>query len=53
LAYDPLFNATESQLRNVLALANLPDAKLKELFEREAKMAAKESRRFSNVVPIR
>jgi hypothetical protein len=48
-----LCNASEAQLRNVLAMANVSEVELVALFEREAKMAAKESRRFGNVVPIR
>jgi hypothetical protein len=38
-----LCNASEAQLRNVLALTNLTDAELVALFEREAQMSAKES----------
>ena len=43
LVDDLLCNATESQLRNVLALANVSDAELIALFEREQQMTAKES----------
>jgi hypothetical protein len=37
-----LCNANEAQLRNVLAMANLPDAELIALFEREEKMSTRE-----------
>jgi hypothetical protein len=37
-----LCNASEEQLRNVLAMANLPDADLIALFEREEKMSTRE-----------
>jgi len=39
---DLLCNASESQLRNVLAMVNIPDAELIVLFEREEKTAARE-----------
>ena len=38
-----LCNATETQLRNVLAMANVPDGELVALFEREREMTARES----------
>jgi hypothetical protein len=50
---DLLCNATEAQLRNVLAMVRLPDAELVALFSREQKMAAKESALPANVVFIR
>lgn len=37
-----LCNATESQLRNVLAMTNLTDTELIALFEREQQFSAKE-----------
>ena len=41
-----LFNASESQLRNVLSMASrsIPDAEFIALVQREAKMAAKEAK---------
>jgi hypothetical protein len=39
---DLLCNASESQLRNVLAMVKIPDAELIALFEREEKTAARE-----------
>ena len=59
---DVLFNATESQLRNVLALARIPNTKLKALFKEEGRLSAKAERdeaqgeagfRALKVVPIR
>jgi hypothetical protein len=49
-----LFNATESQLRNVLALAlreSISDAELIAFFEREEKMVAREAAMFHEFVP--
>lgn len=40
---DLLCTATESQLRNVLAMSNLSDSELLALFERERSLSAKES----------
>ena len=51
-----LCNATQAQLRNVLAMANLSDAELIGLFEREETMAAREHPTLTlpaNVVFIR
>jgi hypothetical protein len=39
---DLLCNASEAQLRNVLALTNLTDVELAALFEREAQMSTRE-----------
>ena len=43
---DLLFNASEAQLRNVLAMISrsMPDTELIALFEREEKMTAREAR---------
>jgi hypothetical protein len=38
-----LCNASEAQLRNVLAMVNLSDSELIALFEREQQITAKES----------
>ena len=38
-----LCNASEAELRNVLAMVNIPDAELIALFEREQQMMVKES----------
>ena len=49
-----LCNATEAQLRNVLAMTGLSDRELTALFKREERMTAKESPRLpANVVFIR
>ena len=40
---DLLCNASESQLRNVLAMVHLPEAELIALFEREQEMTIRES----------